>query len=255
MLAIDKSEEKDNRGIRMAEQKRGKPMIYGKSPGSRKYWDTEVREKEEQKRTTGLDQAGASERKKETGRADSAGGSKKTAAISKKEVPGRLHLHKKTTEVKEKTIPEKKQAVRKKSTGGENPESAKQKRVRSRGNQKKLKVLWMIFAMLCVLLVAAIVYEIVLGNGTKLPGSRRITQPTRQEQNKETTGILLHKKTSDTQDVTEAAAEDQEARQTVQQEETADGTQMKEETQSSAAEAKTEAADSAIQILPEENNG
>lgn len=105
----------------------------------------------------------------------------------------RIHLHRKTnTKVKKKAADGLTETKRPKA---EKQVSAKRsRRARSYGERTKLRVLWAAFGVLCVLLVAAIIYEIVLGNGTKLPGSERITLPTRQEQNRVTTGITLQKK-------------------------------------------------------------
>ena len=82
----------------------------------------------------------------------------------------RIHLHRKTnTKVKKKAADGLTETKRPKA---EKQVSAKRsRRARSYGERTKLRVLWAAFGVLCVLLVAAIIYEIVLGNGTKLPGS------------------------------------------------------------------------------------
>ncbi len=65
--------------------------------------------------------------------------------------------------------------------GGEPEEPQKKKRKREQQAETKLRALWCVFGVLVVLLVAAIVYEIVLGNGTKETGAQRMERESRQE--------------------------------------------------------------------------
>lgn len=154
------------------EQKRrgtqGKPMIYGKTPESRRYWQI------------------PEEPKKNAVQRESQSTEQTVGA------PPNLRLHKKGAEQKQKA--ETKKQTKKIST---RPAAKKRipegKREREHNNERRLQILWAVFGILTALLVAAIIYEIILGNGTKLPGSQRITQPTRQEQNKETNAVTVWK--------------------------------------------------------------
>ena len=179
-------------GHGMAERRRGtqgRPMIYGKSPESRRYWNITP----EDQKTLPNSKAGVNDTATEK---DPAAEQKRRASEkleNGKNAGERIHLHRKTnTKVKKKAADGLTETKRPKA---ENQAATKRgRRARSYGERTKLRMLWAAFGVLCVLLVAAIIYEIVLGNGTKLPGSERITLPTRQEQNKATTGITLQKK-------------------------------------------------------------
>lgn len=165
----------------MAERRRGtqgRPMIYGKTPGSRRYWNIEPENAREAKGNQA-----------QTGKKDTEKTSENRETKDQKTV---LKDKKRADSSKNGNRPEE---ARYPEANAEPPASGehRRKRARSYGEQMKLHALWTAFGVLCVLLVVAIIYEIILGNGTKLPGSERITQPTRQEQNRVTTGITLQK--------------------------------------------------------------
>lgn len=167
----------------------GKPMIYGKTPESRRYWQIP----EEPKKNAVQKESQSTERMMNT-------------------TPN-LKLHKKTAEQKPKA--ETKKQMQKIST---RPAAKKRipegKREREHSNERRLQILWAVFGILAALLVAAIIYEIVLGNGTKLPGSQRITQPTRQEQNKETNAVTVRKAETDDSEAVKDTEKQTEAQQT-----------------------------------------
>ena len=196
-------------GRGMAERRRGtqgRPMIYGKSPESRRYWNITP----EDQKTLPNSKASVNDTATEK---DPAAEQKRRVSEkleNEKNAGERIHLHRKTnTKVKKKAADG--------LTETKRPKAEKQvsanRRARSYGERTKLRVLWAAFGVLCVLLVAAIIYEIVLGNGTKLPGSERITLPTRQEQNRVTTGITLQKKQTEAVQA-EMAAQSETAAQT-----------------------------------------
>ena len=219
----------------MAERRRGtqgRPMIYGKSPESRRYWNIEPEDggapeenlaQSEKKGTGKAPENRETENQKTVQKDKKHMDSMKTerrpgtdrqddlkSAENKKNAGGRLHLHRKTNPEGETERAARSVKMQRPKAKAEKPVSGehRRKRARSYGEQTKLRALWTVFGVLCVLLVAAIIYEIVLGNGTKLPGSERITQPTRQEQNKVTTGITLQKnQTEAVQTETAAPAE------------------------------------------------
>lgn len=56
------------------------------------------------------------------------------------------------------------------------------KRRREQENEQKIQLLSIILGVLVVLLVAAIIYEVVLGHGTKATGNERMAQQARTEQ-------------------------------------------------------------------------
>lgn len=175
----------------------GKPMIYGKTPESRRYWQLP----EEPKKNAVQRENQSTER---MGNA-----------------PPNLKLHKKTAEQKPKA--ETKKQTQKIST---RPAAKKRipegKREREHSNERRLQILWAVFGILAALLVAAIIYEIVLGNGTKLPGSQRITQPTRQEQNKETNAVTVWKTEIDASEAVKDTEKQTETQQTEAQQTEAD---------------------------------
>lgn len=207
-------------GHGMAERRRGtqgRPMIYGKSPESRRYWNITP----EDQKTLPNSKASVNDTATEK---DPVAEQKRRVSEkleNEKNAGERIHLHRKTnTKVKKKAVDGLTETKRPKA---EKQVSAKRsRRARSYGERTKLRVLWAAFGVLCVLLVAAIIYEIVLGNGTKLPGSERITLPTRQEQNRVTTGITLQKKqTEAVQAETAAQSETTPQSETAAQTETA----------------------------------
>lgn len=195
----------------MAERRRGtqgRPMIYGKSPESRRYWNIAPDSTKEQTKTAADRENQLQNEKKDTGKTAAGLGqeNQKAQAKDRKQEGGRLHFHRKTNSSDGRPMGRRSDTQPRKTAQGS---GERRKRTGSHGEQKKLRMLWTVFGVLCVLLVVAMIYEIGLGNGTKLPGSERITQPTRQEQNKTTSGITLQKnQTEEAQ--TEPAAQTEE---------------------------------------------
>ena len=65
-------------------------------------------------------------------------------------------------------------------------------------SDRKLRALWSVFGILAVLLVAAIIYEVVLGNGLKETGNQRMTGQTGTQTNAQTIGQTNAQTTSQT---------------------------------------------------------
>ncbi|MCC8067878.1 MAG: hypothetical protein LIO94_12390 [Clostridiales bacterium] len=69
----------------------------------------------------------------------------------------------------------------------------------------KMHMLWGILCVLIVLLITAIIYEVVLGNGTKETGSQRMEEIAREMETEEETETSLE---SETEQVSDVAGED-----------------------------------------------
>lgn len=121
--------------------------------------------------------------------ADSEKGRKKNPGRLQEKIPGKTP--EKIEEQHSGKIPEKRRKKTQERTRGRNPEQYQEKtqeqpqekkRKRVQEAETRLRVLWVILGVLVALLAAAIVYEIVLGNGTKETGAQRMERSSRQEQ-------------------------------------------------------------------------
>lgn len=129
--------------------------------------------------------------------ADSEKGRKKNPGRLQEKIPGKIpeKRREKTPEKIEEQhsgkTSEKRREKTQERTRGKNPEQYQEKkqeqpqekkRKRVQEAETRLRVLWVILGVLVALLAAAIVYEIVLGNGTKETGAQRMERNSRQEQ-------------------------------------------------------------------------